>query len=335
MSVDWKAFVRQISHYESFVLTSHIRPDCDALGSELGMAEVLRAVGKKVRIVNAHRTPPSLEFLDPAGHIEVLGDDVQAEEVTADCIMILDTSAWAQLGDMGDVIRASRADKMVLDHHVGEDALGATMYKDYVAEATGHLVVQAADAFNVSLTRAMAVPIFAAIATDTGWFRFGSVTAATYRVIARLLEAGAVPSELYGDLYERDTLGRLRLRGLILSRTEAEIEGALVYTHVLKEDFEATGALPSDTEDAINLTLTVNGTKAAVIFVEQMKGGFKLSFRSRCAMDCNQVARMFGGGGHKAAAGAFLEGTLRDVQSKVLPIVREEVEKAVGHESKT
>lgn len=330
MSVDWKAFVSQISHYESFILTSHIRPDCDALGSELAMAEVLRAVGKKVRIINAHRTPQALEFIDPAGTIEVLGDDVQAEQISADCILVLDTSAWPQLGDMGDVIRRSRADKMVLDHHVGEDDLGARMYKDYQAEATGHLVVQAADALGVSLTRKMAVPLFAAIATDTGWFRFGSVTPATYRVVARLLEAGAVPSEIYCDLYERDTIGRLRLRGLILSRTQLEIDGALAHTYVLKEDFEKTGANPSDTEDAINLTLTVNGTKAAVIFVEQLRGGFKLSFRSRCAVDCNEIARLFGGGGHKAAAGAFQEGTLEQVQKRVLDVVRAEVTAAVA-----
>ncbi len=329
MSVDWKAFVSQISHYDSFVLTSHIRPDCDALGSELAMAEILRSIGKKVRIINAHRTPPALEFLDPAGKIEVLGETVHADDVKADCILILDTSAWAQLGDMADVIRQSRADKMVLDHHVGEDALGATMYKDYVAEATGHLVVQCADALGVNLTRAVAVPVFAAIATDTGWFRFGSVTPATYRVIARLLEAGAVPAEIYSDLYERDTLGRLKLRGLILSRAEAEMDGALVHTYVLKEDFESTGAAASDTEDVINQTLTISGTKAAVIFVEQLKGGFKLSFRSRCSLNCNEVAKQFGGGGHKAAAGAFQDGNFADVREKVLPVVREHLAAAL------
>ncbi|SMP51056.1 phosphoesterase RecJ domain-containing protein [Neorhodopirellula lusitana] len=329
MSVNWKAFVNQISHYQSFVLVSHIRPDCDALGSELGMAEVLRAIGKDVRIINAHRTPPALSFLDPAGNIDVLGDSVEAADVTADCIMILDTSAWAQLGDMGDVIRASRADKIVLDHHVGEDDLGATMYKDYQAEATGQLVVQAADALKVPITRTMGVPIFAAIATDTGWFRFPSVTSETYRVIARLIDVGVVPSEVYGDLYERDTIGRLKLRGLILSRTTAEMDGTLVHTYVNKEDFEHCGAAPNDTEDSINLTLAVRGTQAAVIFVGQMRGGFKLSFRSRCGMDCNEVAQQFGGGGHKAAAGAFLEGTLDDVQGRVLPVVREALAKAL------
>ena len=330
MGVNWKAFTEQISHYETFVLVSHIRPDCDALGSELGMAEVLRSVGKKVRIINAHRTPPALQFLDPAGNIEVLDDDVKAEDISADCIMVLDTSAWAQLGDMGDVIRGSRADKMVLDHHVGEDDLGATMYKDYQAEATGHLVVQAADALGVPLVRSYAVPLFAAIATDTGWFRFPSVTAETYRVVARLIEAGVVPSEVYGDLYERDTLGRIRLRGLILSRTAADLDGALVHTHVQKEDFDATGALASDTEDVINLTMAVAGTQGAVIFVGQLRGGFKLSFRSRCDMDCNEVARQFGGGGHKAAAGAFQEGTLEEVQERVLPVVREAMSKALN-----
>ena len=329
MGVNWKAFVDQISHYESFVLVSHIRPDCDALGSELGMAEVLRSVGKKVRIINAHRTPPALQFLDPASNIEVLGDNVEPEDISADCIMILDTSAWAQLGDMGDVIRASSADKMVVDHHVGEDDLGATMFKDYMAEAAGHLVVQAADALKVPLTRAMAVPLFAAIATDTGWFRFGSVTSETYRVIARLIDAGVVPSEVYGDLYERDSIGRLKLRGLVLSRTTAELDGALVHTYVEKEDFEKMGAAPNDTEDAINLTLGVQGTQGAVIFVGQVRGGFKLSFRSRCEMDCNEVARQFGGGGHKAAAGAFLEGTLDEVKGRVLPVVREAMSAAL------
>lgn len=329
MSVNWKRFADQISHYQSFVLVSHVRPDCDALGSELGMAYVLRQLGKTVRIINAHRVPLALQFLDPAGSIEVLGDDVEAEDISADCIMVLDTSAWVQLGDMADVIRAASCDKMVLDHHVGEDDLNATMYKDYQAEATGTLVVQAADALGVPLVRQMAGPLFAAIATDTGWFRFSSVSAETYRVIARLIDAGVVPAEVYGDLYERDTLAKLKLRGLILSRTQSELEGALMHTYVERPDFESLGAQPSDTEDSINMTLAVENTKAAIIFVGQKHGGFKMSFRSRCDLDCNEIARQFGGGGHKAAAGAFQEGTLDDVRGRVLPVVIEALQRVL------
>ncbi len=323
MTIDWKRFADVVRTHDNFVLTSHIRPDCDALGSELGMARVLRKLGKSVRIINGHPTPPSLSFLDPLEEIEVVDRDVTVEEISPGCIMVLDTSAWAQLGPMADVVRRNSCTKMVLDHHVGSDDLGAEMFKDTSAEATGHLVVLAAEALGIEIDQTMSVPLFVAIATDTGWFRFSSANAATYRVAARLIDAGARPSQLYGDLYERDTLGRVRLRGLILSRVVAELDGRLVYTYVLKDDFEKCGALPSDTEDAINLTLAIAGTQGAVIMIEQLKGGFKLSFRSRCQMDCNEVARNFGGGGHRAAAGAFLEGDLKTVQQRVLPIVRQ------------
>jgi bifunctional oligoribonuclease and PAP phosphatase NrnA len=322
MTVDWPAFVVFVNSHQSFILTSHIRPDCDALGSELGMANILRALGKKVRIVNGQATPPNLAFIDPEEEILVIGEDVTADDLAdADALLVLDTSAWAQLGPMGDIVRTTNADKGVLDHHVGEDDLGAQLFKNTTAEAAGRLVVEAAEQLNVQLTAEMARPLFAAIATDTGWYRFGSASAYTYRIAANLIDAGASPSTIYGKLYERETLGRLRLRGLVLHRTVVE-ENGLGFTHILREDFDSTGALPSDTEDLVNLILSVEGSQAAVIFVQQQGSGYKISFRSRCRMDCSQVAAQFGGGGHKAAAGAFIEGELDDVRPPVLEAVR-------------
>lgn len=259
--------------------------------------------------------------------IKVIGETAGSEDVKADCFIVLDTSAWAQIGPMGDHLRAFEGLKLCIDHHVGEDDLGTEFFKDTKAEATGHLVAKVAKHMNVPINKHMATALYAAIATDTGWFRFGSTTSATYRVIAELLDNGAVPADIYGELYERDTIGRVRLRGRILSRTQDEIDGKLVYTHVLKEDFAETGAVASDTEDAINMTLAIAGTQVAVIFVEQLTGGFKLSFRSRCAVDCSQLASQFGGGGHKAAAGAFLEGSVDEVQATVLPLVRAAIAK--------
>jgi phosphoesterase RecJ-like protein len=224
------------------------------------------------------------------------------------------------------VIRAFAGKKIVLDHHVSSDDLAAEQFKDVTAEATGRLVVEAAEALGVALTPQIATPLFAAVATDTGWFRFPSATAGTYRVAARLIEAGARPAAIYNALYEQDTLGRMRLRGVILSRIQTELDGRLAHTHVLKEDFAATGSLPSDTEDAINLALAIGGTQFAVIFVEQQSGGFKISFRSRCGVDCSQLAEKYGGGGHKAAAGAFVKGPLAEVRPLVLDAVRAAME---------
>lgn len=323
MSVNWPRFVQMVQDHQRFLLTSHMRPDCDALGSELGMAGVLEALGKQVRIVNGQATPPNLAFIDPEGKIQALGDSVQPAELDdVDVLMVLDTSAWQQLGPMADVVRATRAKRAVLDHHVGEDEMGAELFKDVTAEATGRLVCDAAEHLGVDLTPAIAMPLFAALATDTGWFRFGSTNPGTYRTAARLVEGGASPSQIYRDLYEQDTLGRVRLRGRILERVQTELNGRLAHTYVLRRDFTETGALPSDTEDVINMTLAIRGVEAAVIMIEQLHGGFKMSFRSRCELDCSQLAREFGGGGHKAAAGAFLEGSFEQVRPRVLDAMR-------------
>ena len=331
MTVNWQRFREVVQGHERFLLTSHIRPDCDALGSELGMAGVLESLGKDVRIVHGQSTPPNLSFIDPADRIQAIDVDVSASELEdRQILMVLDTSAWAQLGPMGEVVRTTAARKIILDHHVSGDDLGAEPFKDVQAEATGVLVAKAAEEMGVSLTPQIATPLFAAVATDTGWFRFASVTSETYRTAAKLIDAGASPVGIYGDLYEQNTLGRMRLRGMILARIIAELDGALAHTYVLSGDYEQAGALPTDTEDVINMAMAISGVQFAAIFVEQQSGGFKISFRSRCELDCSEIAEQFGGGGHKAAAGAFLEGTLVEVQSKVLGHVRDNVQGTAG-----
>ena len=321
MAIDWPLFVALVENNQRFLLTSHIRPDCDALGSELGMAAVLEAAGKEVRIVNGHRTPPNLAFLDPGDRIETIEDLEEDPSADVDVLMVLDTSAWVQLGDMADVVRGTSATRVVLDHHKSGDDLGATELKDVSAEATGVLVVEASDALGLPLTKASATPLFAAIATDTGWFRFPSTHSRTYQVAGRLTEAGASPADIYGHLYEQETLARLNLRGLVLARVRTECDGALAYTHIRLADFEETGALASDTEDLVNLSLTIQGTQAAVILVEQKPDVYKVSFRSRCKMDCSEVAAEFNGGGHQAAAGGSVEGGFEDARRRVLDAV--------------
>jgi phosphoesterase RecJ-like protein len=321
--VNWDRFTELIRSKERILLTSHVRPDCDALGSELAMAAILARLGKDVRIVNAFKVPARFACLDPDSRLEQLGVDVPLEWVQSiDLLIVLDTTAWAQLGEMGEVIRNTKAAKAVLDHHVSGDDLGAELFKDTTAEATGRLVYEAARHLGVELTPPIAVAIFAALATDTGWFRFSSTGANTYHLAAELARAGAAPDRIYKDLYENETLGRLRLAGRAVARTETELNGRLIHTYIETDDFAAAGAVPSDTEDIINTTLSVGGTEVAVIFVQQSSGGFKLSFRSRSEIDCSQLAERFGGGGHRKAAGAFIDEPLEAARSKVLDAVR-------------
>jgi bifunctional oligoribonuclease and PAP phosphatase NrnA len=320
--ISWSRFVEIVRTHQRFVLTTHVRPDGDAFGSEMAMAATLESLGKDVLLCNDFAVPPSLRFLDPAGKHCRLGIDVSAEQLAdREVLIVLDTSAWAQLGAMGDIIKATRAIKVVIDHHVSGDDLGAEMFKDSSADAAGRLVIEAADQLGVPLRREIAVPALAALTTDTGWFRFSSTTADTLRLAARLVEAGAKPDQLYKELYETDSYARLQLIGRALVHSQTEQGGRLIHTWLDRADFDACGALPSDSEDIINMTLAVAGTQVAVILVEQPKGGFKISFRSRCEVDCSKVAEQFGGGGHKKAAGAFLNEPLEAARKKVLDAV--------------
>ena len=320
---NWSGFVELVRSHERFLLTSHVRPDCDCMGSELAMLHILEGLGKDVMIVNGFAVPPNLRFLDEPKRYHQLGVDIAAEQLAdREVILVLDTSAWVQLGPMAEVIRTSRAVKAVIDHHVSQDDLGAVLFKNTDAEATGRLVLEAADALGAPLSPQMALPLFAAVATDTGWFRFASTEPGTYRIAARLMEAGVKPDWLYKQLYEQDTLARLRLIGNTLARAQTDLGGRLIYTWIELADFDAVGAIPSDSEDVINMTLTVAGTEAAVLLVELRSGGFKVSFRSRCDLDCSAVAERFGGGGHKRAAGATLKEPLDSARAKVLDAVR-------------
>ena len=273
------------------------------------MREILLSLGKEVRIIAPHKTPPTLAFLDPHHHITAL-EDITDEETrwlkTADLFFVLDTSSWAQLGAMATPFRKSSAKKIALDHHVKGDDIGAETFIDSEAEATGTLVFRAAEALGVPFTVEMAQSIFAALATDTGWFRFASTTADTFRIAATLIDHGAKPDAMYRELHEQETLGRIRLIGRTLSKAESYLDGQLLVTWILLEDFDAAGALSSDSEDIINMLLQVRGGKMALLISELKDKTFKISFRSRCSVDCSVLATQFGGGGHKKAAGALL-----------------------------
>jgi len=321
MTIDWRPFTKLVNEVDSFVLTSHMRPDCDAIGSELALALALRSLGKTVRVVNGDGVPPHIGFIDPQRDVLVLGRDVSAADIQCDVHAIVDTSAWSQLGPMADVIRRTTARKINIDHHVSQDDLGAMVFKDVTAESTGRLILQAIDALGVTLTAEMAMPLFAAISTDTGWFRFASVGEATFQAVARLVAAGAKPQDVFGKLYEQNSLARLLLQGRILTNVRSHRGGRLLTTAITQADLHAVGAEPTDTEDVINRLLGVAGTEVALLFLELGPQETKVSLRSRAGLDVNAIAAQFGGGGHMAASGVRYRGPLSEAEPAVIKAV--------------
>lgn len=331
MSISWEPLRQIIAANQRFVISSHVRPDADAIGSEIGLARILQSMGKSAVIVNHSPTPPNLFFLDPGREVKQLGATATAADVTsAQVHFIVDTSSWIQLNDVGKVMRDSKALRVVIDHHVSADDLGATEFKDTVCEATGSLIFDLSQFLGLDLAPDAATALFAAIATDTGWFRFSAVTSQTLRRIARLMEYGASPAAIYRELYEQSSLARMKLVGRALSRMTLDCDGELAYLSIPWSDFEDTGAVSSDTEDLVNECLKITGTKGAFIAIEMQSKQVKVSFRSRCeGLDVSKVSEQYGGGGHRQAAGATLPGplasaieTVRNAMAQVLESIR-------------
>jgi phosphoesterase RecJ-like protein len=301
-------------------LTTHVRPDPDGLGSMLALADVLEGLGKEVLPVIASLYPPRYEFMDPQRRVRRFEQHLGESLATAEAIVILDTGTWSQLGDLGPFVRQRDVPKAVIDHHPTQDDLGAVRFVDTTAEATGRLVWEAARALGAPVPPPTAQQLFLAVATDTGWFRHPNTTPATFALVGELVALGARPTEGYDLLYEQNSAARLKLIGLALGRLQDGHGGRVAWMEVRRDDYAATGAIPQDTEELVNYPRSVRGVEVGLLFLEQPRGGIKVSFRAR-ALDVGRIAERFGGGGHRLAAGATLETSLDDARSRVLAAV--------------
>jgi len=317
MPIDWSPFVEWVGKHQRYVLMTHAKPDCDALGSEIGLAEVLRALGKEVRITILGPLQPRYHYLDPEREIETFHASMPGLDAIQAAI-IVDTGTYNQIGEFGDFLRKSPIARCVIDHHRTQNDMGGLTLVDVEAEATGRLITEAADALGVALNARAANACFIALATDTGWFRHGNTRAETFALGERLIRAGAKPTDLHEGLFDQQSLPRLRLIGLVLERIRVTPNGRVAYADLFLKDFADTGTGPNETDDLINYPRSVSGTEVAVFFTELVGGQIRVSLRSRQSIDIGQIAEQFGGGGHRNAAGCTLPGPMASAQQQML-----------------
>jgi len=311
MPIDWKPFVALVRAHQRFVLTTHIRPDGDGLGSMKALAAGLRRLGKTVHCIIPGSFPPRYEFLnDPPEFRSFSGPD--ADLSASEAVIVLDTGTWNQLAAVGDWMRTLACPKAVIDHHLTQDDLDATRFIDATVEATGRLTYDALQALSVPLDESMATPLFVALAMDTGWFRHSNTTPATYYLAADLVAAGASPETIYHHLFEQNTL-----ISRVLERLTVTGNGKVAHSRIVRSDYEDTQAIPHDSEDLVNYTTSLVGVEVGLLFMEQPRGGVKVSLRSRGRADVRQLAESLGGGGHRVAAGAIVPGPLDEVVARV------------------
>ncbi len=305
----------------SFLITTHVNPDADAIGSEIALYNILKERGKKARIVNHSITPYNLLFLDKENIIEHYSPEKhQGIFEEADVLAAVDFNRSNRIVRMESGFLQSQKMKICIDHHQDYENVFNYIFIDTDYSATGQIIYDfIKETGIVQLSYETAEPIYAAIMTDTGSFRFERTTPQIHKITAELLEAGVVPGDVYDKIYDQSKFSKIKLLGRAVNSMKLYGERQEVsYMRLTRQDFEETKAIESDTDGFVNVSLSVENVKLGLLFLE-LKEGFKVSFRSKGLIPVNKLASEFGGGGHVNAAGLRIrEGNVEDYIPKIL-----------------
>lgn len=301
------------------VMTTHINPDGDAIGSQIGLGRFLRSRGIEVRIVNRDPRPATLDLLDdetlplhqydPAVHDAWLAD--------ADSILLLDNAAPDRMGSMERVMREQAGNVLCIDHHPERETPWAETIIDDRACATAAMVYELVRGAGWTPDPVAAEAIYVGLATDTGSFRFNSTNPRAHEIAAELLRLGAEPPKVHRAIYERNTLEFTRLLGHALSSVQTSHEGRVLSVSLALDTVRGLGATDVDTSEISTALLAVDGIDVALLFRELDGGSVKVSLRSRGRVDVHRLASEFGGGGHRNASGIVMPGGLESARDQV------------------
>lgn len=301
-----------------FLVASHQRPDGDAVGSAVGMALALRALGKQATVVMDAAPPAFLQPFPDVDHVRIatsVADSVDAS-------IIMECSSLDRTGVAG----LDRSPVINIDHHPGNTLYGAVNWIDESAAACGEMVMRLIDVLGVPLTPDIATHLYLAILTDTGSFRFSHLTPATYQMAGRAVAAGADPIWIARTHYDSNSLARVRIFGAVLNGMSVHADGRVAVLSISRAEAVSFGGTYDDTEGLINFPLTVKDIQAVAFLKEADDGSWRVSLRSKGAVDTGAVARAFGGGGHANAAGCSTPGPLDAARERFARLLTDAVE---------
>jgi bifunctional oligoribonuclease and PAP phosphatase NrnA len=324
---DFQSAVELINKSKSVLITTHTKSDGDAVGCCVALEEALIALGKKVQILFLSPLPQWYAFL--LDHeVPVLGVDLSPEQLMAgglgsfDLIIIVDTNSFSQLPKFDKYLKESDTSVLVIDHHKTSDKLGDVEIVDSSAAAASCVVLDLLRFAHWPITTKIAQAIFAGITSDTGWFHFNNTDSRCYRDCAELTEAGAKPSLVYHSVFQSFSPQRFHLMTVMFNTLQLHFNDRVATQYLTQQDFKTTGAKYEDTENLIDECQRIGSVEVAALFVELSDGRIRCSLRSRGVVDVAQIAATFGGGGHTAAAGAYLPGPLENAKQLILDLVK-------------
>jgi len=308
-----------IKRFNKFLITSHINPEGDAIGSQAAMACLLRKLGKKFVMLDDSPVPKLLRFMRGTEGIS----KEMPHNFNYQAVIIMDSPDLARIGRVNDYIKK---DSVIIniDHHISNVNFGKYNWVEPDYSSTGEMVYDLFKAFKVKIGMDEAVALYAAIMTDTGSFRYSNTSSKTHRITAELIDIGVKPYEMHSRIYETSSIQDTNLLGEALQTMKITDDGKIAWLWVTKEMLKKTNASLEGTEGIINFGRSIGGVEIAVLFRETgTKDRVKVSFRSKGAVDVNKLAGYFGGGGHPTASGCSVLGKIEEVEKKVLEKAKE------------
>jgi phosphoesterase RecJ-like protein len=317
---DRPRIVETLQEKPSFLITSHNSPCGDAIGSELAMGFLLERLGKEVIIRNSGPVPRNLAFLPGADKI-LCGFELQKQPQV---LILVDCANIDRVGGPSQELR--KFDTIInIDHHVSNDYFGTLNYVDADAASTGEMIFPLFEELVGGVGQEEAACLYTSILTDTGSFHHAGTKPRTHEIAARLLSKGIDPSSIAREVYGNFCLASRKLLGLALSSIQLSEDGEIAWIKVTGEMYREAGGQERNAHDFIDYIYPMKDVRVSLLLRELDEKNVKVSFRSNL-VDVNQIAQVFGGGGHQRAAGCTVEGTMADAEKTVVKTVQKSLD---------
>jgi phosphoesterase RecJ-like protein len=307
------------------LITSHLDPDGDSIGSQLALRGWLKDSGKEVRIIDQGKTPSKYLFLDEEKAVEDF-DSAKTVNWDADLIFVLECPNLERVGEIKKLLKEGT--KVInIDHHPDNSLFGDISYVNTQACALGEIIYEFLTYAGYRLNKSTAAQLYTAILTDTGRFRFSNTTPRALRIGAELIVLGADPREINNQIYYNNSDSALKLLGFLLLNLETSADGKISYMIIDQQTLSRLNVSKEDTEGFVDYSLFLKGAEVGVLFTQKNDSKIKVSFRSQNSFDVSALARTFGGGGHRNAAGCTVNRDLNATKELILKKVEEQLSK--------
>ena len=321
-----------LSRCKRVLVTTHVRPDGDALGSTAAMVLAMRQKGIDAEALLLSHLPRKYAFIfretGVVHHDAEPGWPPNLDLNNYDALVVVDTGTWSQLPGLEERVKAYPKPKIVIDHHLTQQDWADVKLVETQAAAAGEIVMQVLDRWGVTIDRGIAEALCLAIITDTGWFQFSNTRPQTLRTAARLMEAGVDTDRMYQLLYQNERAERVALQTRAQQSLELLLGGRLAVMRIRKRDFDETNANVPDTENLINIPLQIATVEVSILLTEprEDRGPVRVSLRSKGQVDVAKFAEQFGGGGHARASGLKLDLPFDEAHTRIVHAMSQQMQ---------